>query len=166
MERECRPDGEQFAEPSGVNPFDAPMQRQQLNLPDIVQYYDMWVSLLSETAGDLPPQATTSLRNVGLGLGFLFYDQWGDMGYIGRAKQVAFQKRLERLDEAYQGQLVLTYEEGLMLRDAAAAVNVAYDPGEPAETPENMQKRTFIFTDLDQKANESDIAGRVVEAEQ
>ncbi len=62
--------------------------------------------------------------------------------------QVAFQKRLQRWSEEYKGQLVLTYEEGILLRDAAAAVNVAYDPGGQEKTPKNMKKRTFVFADL------------------
>jgi hypothetical protein len=150
MERgEYRPGGEQFAEggtqeQSGVSPFHALIERQRLNLPDIGQYYDMWVNLLSETAGDIPENLTETIRNVSLGLGFLFYNQWGEMGYTGRAKQVAFQKRLQRhgID-----QLTLPYEDAKQLQQAASLVNVEYDPGEPEDTPENIAKRMFRLAD-------------------
>src|SRR5436853_6463251 len=98
---EQRPGQEQFGggsaqDQSGVNPFDALIERQRLSVSDIGQYYDMWVGLLSESEGDIPQHLTETVRNVSYGLGFLFYQQWGEMGYTGRSKQVAFQKRLER----------------------------------------------------------------------
>jgi len=125
------------------------IQRQRLHVGDISNYYDSWVNLQSESAGHIPQQFTQMIRNTSLGLGFLFNSQWSEMGYIGRTKQVAFQKRLQRWHEEYQGQLVLTHEEGLLLKDAAVVVNVAYDPGEPDDTPENIKKRTFVFADLE-----------------
>ncbi len=124
-------------------------QRRRINVGDIKSYYDIWVNAIGETAGDVPREVTQTLKNVSLGLGFLFYNRWGEMGYEGRSKQVAFQKRLQRWHEEYKGQLVLTYEQGQMLRDAAAAVNVAYDPGGVEDTPENRKKRTFVFADLE-----------------
>src|SRR5947209_19511802 len=101
IDAEYRPDGEQFVgesqhDQSGVNPIDALVEQTRLNLPDIGQYYDMWVGLLSETAGYIPQRVTTTIENVSLGLGVLFYQQWGELGYAGRSKQVAFQKRLAR----------------------------------------------------------------------
>ncbi len=169
------PNGEQFAEGSetgqpgsAVDVVRGLIQQQELNLGDIGNYYDEWINLQSESAGYIPQSVTTSIRNVSIGLGFLFYNQWGEMGHTGRSKQGAFQKRLQRWYEEYQGELVLTHEEGIMLRDAAAAVNVAYDPGEPEDTPENIQKRTFNFADLEQRALYGDMPepGRVVDAEQ
>jgi hypothetical protein len=142
---EFRPDGEQFAGEnpqvqSGVSPFDALAEQTRLNLPDIGQYYDMWVGLLSESAGDIPESLTETVRNVSYGLGFLFYQQWGEMGYTGRSKQVAFQKRLERhsIDE-----FMLPYPDAKQLQRAASLVNVEYEPGEAEDTPENIAKRTF-----------------------
>src|SRR5437762_13050510 len=101
VEGEYKSGGEQFAEgsetdQSGVSPFDDIAEQTRLNVSDIGQYYDMWVGLLSESAGDIPEHLTETIRNVSYGLGFLFYHQWGAMGYTGRSKQVAFQKRLER----------------------------------------------------------------------
>lgn len=70
--------------------------------------------------------------------------------------QAAFHKRLHRWHEHYQGQVAFTYEEGLLLRDAAAVVNVAYDPGEEEDTPENREKRTFRFADLERRGAPAD----------
>ena len=141
---ENRP-GEQFAEEnipdqSGVNPFDALIERQRLNVSDIGQYYDMWVGLLSESEEYIPQHLTETVRNVSYGLGFIFYQQWGEMGYTGRSKQVAFQKRLQRhaID-----QFTLSYHDAKLLQRAASLVNVEYDLGEPEDTPENIAKRTF-----------------------
>src|SRR2546421_7828371 len=145
MEREYRPDGEQFTEGSaqeqrGVNPFAALAEQTRLNLPDIGQYYDMWVNMHSELYGDIPEEQHQSMEHISFGLGFLFYQQWGEMGYTGERKQVAFQRRLQRhsID-----QLTLPYEDAKRLQQAASLVNVAYDPGEPENTPENIAKRTF-----------------------
>ena len=140
-----RPNGEQFAgesqyEQSGVNPIDALVSRTRLRVSDIGQYYDMWVGLLSESEGDIPQHLTETVRNVSYGLGFLFYQQWGEMGYTGRSKQVAFQNRLERYSI---DQFTLPYEDAKQLQRAASLVNVEYDPGEPEDTPENVAKRTF-----------------------
>ncbi len=93
--------------------------------------------------------SASACTKLTLGLGFLFNHQWADMRYTGQSKQVAFQKRLQRWQGEYKGQLVLTHEEGLMLRDAAAVVNIPYDPGEPEDTPENVKKRTFVFADFE-----------------
>jgi hypothetical protein len=124
------------------------VQRQRLNIGDIREYYDSWVSLQSESAGYIPQPMERTIRNVSLGLGFLFYNRWSETDRPGRRMQVAFQKRLRRWHEEYKGQLVLTHEEGLMLRDAAAVVNIPYDPGEPEDTQENVKKRTFVFANL------------------
>jgi hypothetical protein len=140
-----RPDGEQFAEgsqhdQSGVNQIDALVEQTRLSVSDIGQYYDMWVGLLSESEGDIPQHLTETIRNVSYGLGFLFYQHWGEMGYTGRSKQVAFQKRLARHNI---DQFTLPYEDALQLQRAASLVNVEYDPGESEDTPENLAKRTF-----------------------
>ena len=145
IEGDYRPGGEQFAEGSpqyqnGVSPFDALAEQTRLNVSDIGQYYDMWVGLLSETVGYVPQNITTSIENVSLGLGFLFYQRWGEMGYTGQSKQVAFQKRLERHNI---DQFTLPYEDALQLQRAASLVNVEYDPGAPEDTTENIAKRTF-----------------------
>jgi hypothetical protein len=139
------PNGEQFTEgsvpdQSGVNPFDALIEQQRLNLPDIVQYYDMWVNMHSELYGDIPEEQHQSMRNISFGLGFLFYQQWGEMGYTGRSKQVAFQKRLER---HHIDQFTLPYGDAKLLQRATSLVDVEYDPGEPENTLENIAKRTF-----------------------
>ena len=146
---EQRPGQEQFAggsaqDQSGVNPFDALIERQRLSVSDIGQYYDMWVGLLSESEGDIPQHLTETVRNVSYGLGFLFYQQWGEMGYTGQSKQVAFQKRLARHNIE---QFTLPYEDALQLQRAASLVNVEYDPGAPEDTPENNAKRTFQLTE-------------------
>ena len=149
IEGENRPGGEQFAEgsaqeQSGVNPFNALAEQARLNLPDIGQYYDMWFNMHSELEGDIPEEQHQSMKNISLGLGFLFYQQWGEMGNTGRAKQIAFQKRLQRRNI---DQFTLPYEDAKLLQRAASLVNVEYDPGEPEDTPENVAKRTFRLGD-------------------
>lgn len=151
VEGDHRPGEEQVAggsqhDQSGASPFDALAEQTRLNLPDIGQYYDMWVNLLSESAGYIPQRVTTSIENVSLGLGFLFYHQWGEMGYTGRSKQVAFQRRLQRhgID-----QFTLPYDDAKQLQRAASLVNVEYDPGEPEDTPENIAKRTHSLADIE-----------------
>src|SRR6266487_1740358 len=139
------PNGEQFAggnpqDQYGVNPIDALVEQTRLNVSDIGQYYDMWVGLLSESEGEIPQHLTETIRNVSYGLGFLFYQQWGEMGYTGQAKQVAFEKRLAR---HHIDHFTLPYGDALQLERAASLVNVDYDPGEPEDTPENLAKRTF-----------------------
>lgn len=145
------PNGEQYAQgnlqdQSGVNPFDALVEQARLNLPDIGQYYDMWVNMHSELYGNIPAEQHQSMKNVSFGLGFLFYQQWGEMGYTGERKQVAFQRQLERhsID-----QLTLPYADAKLLQRAASLVNVDYDPGEPEDTPENLTKRTFSLVDTE-----------------
>lgn len=145
MESEYRPDGEQVAgesqpDQTGVSPFDTFVEQTRLHVSDIGQYYDMWIGLLSESVGYVPQSITTSIENVSLGLGFLFYQQWGEMGYTGQSKQIAFEKRLVRHNI---DQFTLPYEDALQLQRAASLVNVAYDPGEQEDTPENVAKRTF-----------------------
>lgn len=134
------------------------IQRQRLNVGDTGQYYDKWVQLASETHGYVPAEIHETIKNVGLGLGFLFYNQWAEMGFTGRSKQVAFQKSLQR-ERNYFGrnQLELTYEQGQMLQDAASVVDIAYDPGGQEDTPENRKKRTFVFADLAGKPAEGTI---------
>ncbi len=145
VEGEYRPHGEQFAQSSGVNPFDVLIERPGLNLPDIGQYYDMWVNMGSELYGDIPEEQHQSMEHISFGLGFLFYQQWGEMGYTGERKQVAFQRRLQRhsID-----QLTLPYGDAKLLQRAASLVNVEYDPGAPEDTPENIAKRTFRVADI------------------
>src|SRR5437016_6100971 len=128
IEAEYRPDGEQFTEgnvqdQTGVSPFDALVEQTRLNIPDVGQYYDMWVGLLSESEGYIPQNLTETVRNVSYGLGFLFYQQWGEMGYTGRSMQVAFQKRLARhsID-----QFTLPYDDAKHLQRAASLVDVEY----------------------------------------
>ncbi len=118
--------------------------QKQLQLPDAVSYYDMWVDLLSETRGYVPQSTTEVIQNVSLGLGFLAYNTWGEMGYKGESKQFVFKRRLQREQDDYHGHLVLPYEQGKLLQQAASAIDIAYDPG----TPEEVEKRTFSFPDI------------------
>jgi hypothetical protein len=144
------PRGERREEPGNTRQFITDLiQHHRLNVGDINKYYDSWVHLQTESAGYIPKPLEQTIRKVSLGLGFLFYDQWAETDHPDRRMQGAFQKRLQRWNDIYEGQLVLTHEEGLVLRDAAAAVNVAYDPGGIEHTPENIKKRTFIFADLE-----------------
>jgi hypothetical protein len=150
MERGEGKPSQSIGEQSGSQFVTDLIHRQRLQIGDISSYYDSWVNLLSESAGNIPQQFTQTIRNTSLGLGFLFYNQWGEMGREGRIKQVVFQRRLQRARKYYGiDQVVFTHEQGQILRDTAAVVNVTYDPGEPEDTPENIKKRTFVFADLD-----------------
>jgi len=141
------PRGERSSEAGSARQFVADLiQGQRLNVGGIGAYYDKWVQLGMEAKRYIPDDIHQTIRNISLGLGFLFYNQFGEMGRAGEWKQKAFQKRLQRFGV---NELVLTYEQGQMLKDAASVVNIAYDPGEPEETPENIKKRTFVFADLE-----------------
>jgi hypothetical protein len=151
MERgEYRPNGEQFAEgsgqeQSGVNPFHALIERQRLNLPDINEYCFMWSDLRRETSRErVPEEVHQMVIHVSNGLDFVLFE------HLNLTQQASILGELQRHREV-EGieQFELTYEEGRILRDAAAAVNVAYDPG----TPEEIEKRTFSFSDLEAKAS-------------
>lgn len=159
MEREERPGGEQFAEQSGVNqnPFDPLIERTRLNLPDIDEYCMMWAGLAALTVNSpiaaekrvpVTPEVQHLISQVSNGINFVLFDK---ISAIQRGS--ILQELLWLQQEAGISQFVLTHEEGLILRKAAAAVNVEYDPG----TPEEVEKRTFKFDDLAMKARGLDV---------
>src|SRR5437660_12636289 len=87
-------------------------RQEQLRLSDAVSYYDMWVSLLSESSGYVPDEMSETIKNVSFGLGFLLYDKWGEMGYKGTSKQFAFRRRLERYQKGGLGtEVILSYDQ-------------------------------------------------------
>jgi hypothetical protein len=59
---------------------------------------------------------------------------------------------------------VLPFPDAKLLQLVAAAVNIAYDPGGAEDTPENIKKRTFVFADLERKAQGIDLT-TVVDAD-
>jgi hypothetical protein len=167
MERgEQRPNGEQFAEASapeqsGVNPFDALVEQTRLNVPDIDEYSDMWkgldaLAISSPRANDIAAEeripVTPELRHmigqISTGIDFVLFEAVSPTKRGQILRELAELQQTEGIHE-----LILTYEEGVILQKAAAAVNVAYDPG----TPEEVEKRTFKIADLEAKAQGLDV---------
>ncbi len=159
------PNGEQFAgesqqDQNGVNPFDALIEQQRLNLGTIDEYSDMWNGLAALTINSpiaaeicipVTPEIHEMIGHVSDGLDFVLFEKVsatkrGDI--LREQRELAEIQREEGISE-----LILAYEEGLILRKAVAAVNVVYDPG----TPEEVEKRTFKIADLEHKAQELDV---------
>ncbi len=120
-------------------------RRRRLNIPDVDEYVMKWKGLTAfhaELGIETTPEVHQMIVNVSRGLDFVLFEKIkpAQRGSILEELQNARQKGIE--------QYVLTHEEGLLLRDAAAAVNVPYDPG----TPDEVEKRTFKIADLEQKA--------------
>ena len=164
---EQRPGGEQFAgesaqEQSGVKPFDALVKQVRLNLPDIDEYSDMWkgldaLAISSPRAYDIAaevripvtPEIRHMIGQISTGIDFVLFEEVSSTKRGQILRELAEIQQEEGIHE-----FILTYEEGLILRKAAAAVNVEYDPG----TPEEVEKRTFKIADLEKKAQGLDVA--------
>ncbi len=165
---EQRPGSEQFAAAGGVNPFDALIEQTRLNIGTISEYCTQWsdMAVFARRSGQ-PDEVTRTIWNVGLGLDYLAFTERYDQ--ISEGHKIFVREDIpQMLHEESTDQVVLSYEEARLLQMAAAAVNIAYDPGEPEDTPENIQKRTFDFADLEQRVLHGDMPepGRVVDAEQ
>jgi hypothetical protein len=148
------------------------IQRQQLHLPDVSEYDKMWSGLASltinspiatESRVSVPPAVHQTIVNVSRGLDFVLFNELGK-SVKGRGLQGSILRELAELrQEEGIDRFVLTYEEGLLLREAAAAVNVEYYPGGKEDTPENIEKRTFKSADLERRGAPVD-STKVVDA--
>ena len=144
------------------------LRQRRLNVPSIDEYVKMWKGLSALTI-DTPqaaelrikttPQIHEMIGHVSRGLDFVLFYKIGATQRGSILREVREERREEGTNE-----YILTYEEGLILRDAAAAVNVTYDPG----TPEEVEKRTFRIADLEQRAVHGDTPQpeKVVDADQ
>ena len=156
------PNGEQFAEgstqeQSGVSPFDALVEYQRLNLGTIDEYSDMWKGLDALTINSpisvgtripVTPEIHHMIGQISTGIDFVLFAE------VSATKRGQILRELAEIQqEEGINEFILTYEEGILLRDAASVVNVAYDPG----TPEEVEKRTFKIADLEQKTQELDV---------
>ena len=142
------------------NPFDALIEQQRLNLGTIDEYSDMWQGLTTLTIHSpiaaeiripVTPELHEMIGHISNGLDFVLFEKVsaekrGDI--LREQRELAEIQREEGMSE-----LILTYEEGLILRKAAAAVNIEYDPG----TSEEIEKRTFKIADLEAKAQGLDV---------
>lgn len=149
------------------------IQQKRLDLPDVHEYTMMWSSLAALTIDSpiaaesripVSPEVHQTIVRVSRGLDFVLFDE---LGKIQKGK--GLQKRIltelaEIRQEEGTDRLELSFEEGRLLRDAAAAVNIVYNPGGAEDTPENREKRTFRFTDLERRSALVDPA-KVVEAD-
>jgi hypothetical protein len=127
-------------------------RRRGLNLPDINEYVMMWKGLAALTIPSgkepyrirVPEVEHDKIVQVSRGIDFVLFNEINTTQQASILRELQEHKQQEGIE-----QYVLSYEEGLLLRDAAAAVDVAYDPG----TPEEEEKRTFTFSDLEATAS-------------
>lgn len=100
--------------------------------------YSLLIDLRSEVSDTWYPV----VANVFTAYGSLVYEK------LPVTKQAIFLWDARRHQNDRGGDLVLTEEEGGILKNIAHAVGIEYDPG-AAETPE---KRTFTLTDIEKRA--------------
>src|SRR6266567_6154958 len=156
---------QQFGERSGqqenaVNAIRGLTERRRgLNLPDKNEYVMMWKDLAALTIPSgkepyrirVPEEEHEKIVQVSRGIDFVLFNE------VSTTQQASILRELqEHQQQEGIAQFVLSYEAGLILRDAAAAVDVAYDSG----TPEEEEKRTFNFSDLEAKASPEAISLR------
>lgn len=137
---------------SAINSIHALMKQSRLQLPDINAYSLQWSDLKTETGrGRVPEAIRHMVFHVSNGLDFVLFE------HLNLEQQASILREFQGYQEAEGiAHLELSYEEGMILRDAAAAVNVAYDPG----TPDEIEKRTFTFSDLEAHASSEALALR------
>lgn len=151
MDREV--EGQPLREPAkweqGSDPVAALVEktRKRLKLGDINEYTQAWLDLGLETHGLVSETETRMIYHVGTALRFLTYDKLRDTRQALLLVELAKKRTHDKVDR-----LVLPYDDAHMLQQAAAAVNIPYDPGTPENTPENIEKRTFKFIAVEQKA--------------
>jgi hypothetical protein len=143
------------------------VQQQRLNLGTISDYCTMWNDIAANSVRVTPqPEAVRrTLGNITRGLDYLAFTQrYNEISEGHRAfirEDMPILLRNEGTD-----QVVLPYEDAKLLQMAAAAVNIDYDPGQPENTPENLKKRTFNFTNLEERVLQGEMSEptNVVEA--
>lgn len=155
MEREYKPDGEQFAEGSGrawepertVTFLTSLVQQpahneEELHVPDAVGLYTLLTDLRIEAYQEIPEPLYETIRHVTRGFGFLVYD------HLPEAKKAVFlwTIRGER-NESGSERLELTLQEGQILQRLADAVGIEYDAGEQG----NPEQRTFTLAEIENK---------------
>lgn len=134
-------------------------RRRGLNLPDINEYVMMWKDLAALTIPSgkepyriqVPEEEHNKILQVSRGIDFVLFNKVNTTQQASILRELQEHQQKEGIE-----QFVLSYEEGLLLKDATAAVNVAYDPG----TPEEAEKRTFKFSDLEAEASPEAISLR------
>jgi len=157
--RPAQPAFQQFGERSGsqqgsaVNFVRGIVQQRQLNVGDINDYCLMWSDMKLNAHRGLSSEAYQTVKNVSRGLDFVLFDKVRPTQQGSILRELAEIQQEEDIDR-----IVLPYADATLLRSAAAAVNIAYDPGSPENTPENLKKRTFVFADLKQKAESKNVS--------
>src|SRR5438034_10369489 len=106
---------------------------------------------LETSRGRVPEEIHQMVIHVSNGLDFVLFEELDITQQASILGDLLKHLEIEEIE-----QIELTYEEGMILRDAASAVNVAYDSG----TPEEVEKRTFTFSDLEAKASPDAISLR------
>ena len=125
-------------------------QRQRLQVGTISEYCIMWSDLAADTVRrrEVSPEVYRTISNISLGIDYLAYTRRRDQLSHGQRSFIP-QNFAEIQQEEGIDQVVLSYEDARLLQQAAAVVNIPYNPGEPEDTPENIKKRTFVFADLE-----------------
>jgi hypothetical protein len=145
------PRGERSGEAGSARQFVTDLiQRQGLHVGTLSEYCLMWSDLSADTVRrkEVSPEVHRTINNISLGIDFLAFTKRYDQLSPGQHSYIP-QKFSEIRQEEGINHVVLPYDDATLLQLAAAVVNIAYDPGELEETPENIKKRTFVFAELE-----------------
>jgi hypothetical protein len=125
------------------------IQRQRLNVGTISEYCILWSDLTADTVRrrEVSPEIHRTISNISLGIDYLAFTKRHEQLSHGQRSYIP-QKFAEIQQEEGIDRVVIPYEDAKLLQRAAAVVNIPYDPGEPEDTPVNMEKRTFVFAKL------------------
>jgi hypothetical protein len=148
---------QQFGETSGSRDVGSARQfvsdlirRQRLNVGTISEYCLMWSDLAADTVRrrTVSSDVHQAINNISLGIDFLAFTKRYEQLSPGHRSYIPQKFSEIRLEEGID-QVTLSYRDAKLLQMAAASVNIPYDPGEPENTPENIEKRTFKFAEIE-----------------
>ncbi len=145
------PRGERNGEAGSARQFVTDLiQRQGLRVGTLSDYCLMWSELSADTVRrmEVSPEVHRTISNISLGIDYLAFTQHYNQLSPGQKSYIP-QKFSEMRQEEGINHVVLPYDDAKLLQLAAAVVNIAYDPGEPEDTAENLKKRTFVFAELE-----------------
>ena len=142
---------------SAVNFVRGIIQQQRLYLRTISEYCTMWSDMAVQAHRTQSETVSTSIANVRWGLDYLAFTRRYDQISEDHKTFVLEDIPIILKKELHTNPIVLPYEDAKLLQLAAAGVNINYDPGGAENTPENIRKRTFDFSNMEQKIEGAEI---------